>query len=149
MSKQILESIQSAISQQGQSKELTIRLNPPELGNVCIKFQENQAELTGLLEVSKLQTRTEIEQALPQIIRNLAETGVDVKKIEVVLNDNFQSYQEAQENDSSFNWQAYQNNSNPAFQDEFTDNGSFYDWLSATKGDYQITTAETSINMLV
>ena len=82
---QILESIQSSL-QQG-SRQIIIRLNPPELGEVSVKFQEQEDQITGLLEVSKLQTRYDIEQALPQIIRNLQDSGIQVRRFEVVVAD--------------------------------------------------------------
>ncbi len=83
--KQILESIHSSMSQQAAERQLTVRLNPPELGQVFIKFQERDTQITGVLEVSKAQTKWEIEQALPEITRNLAASGVQVNRIEVVL----------------------------------------------------------------
>ena len=70
-------------------------MNPPELGKVSVKFQEQGGELTGTLEVSKAQTRTEIEQVLPEIIRSLADSGVAIKRIEVVLSQNDESEQQA------------------------------------------------------
>ncbi len=80
---QIRESITSSIV--GSGKEITIRLNPPELGSVIVKFQEQGDQITGLLEVSKSQTRAEIQQALPEITRDLQELGVQVKRLEVVM----------------------------------------------------------------
>jgi flagellar hook-length control protein FliK len=78
--KQILESIHSSLSQKGQDQQITIRLNPPELGKVFIKFQEQDNQITGLLEVSKAQTRIEIQQALPQIIRSLQDSaGINIQ----------------------------------------------------------------------
>ena len=85
--KQILESIHSSMSRQGEDQQITVRLNPPELGSVVIKFQEQDNQLTGILEVSKSQTRFEIEQALPQIVRDLADSGVQIKRLEVVLSN--------------------------------------------------------------
>ena len=97
---QILESVRSSLSQQTGDKQITIQLNPPELGKVSVKFQEQDAQITGTLEVSKAQTRVEIEQALPQIIRTLAESGIEIKRFEVVLNDSEQSGQQAFKNPS-------------------------------------------------
>ncbi len=89
--KQILESIHNSISQQGAERQITVRLNPPELGKVSITFRQQDAELTGLMEVSKAQTRYEIEQTLPQIIRNLADSGIQIKRLEVMLSNEEQS----------------------------------------------------------
>ena len=92
---QILDSVRSSLSQQTGDKQITIQLHPPELGKVSVKFQEQDAQITGILEVSKAQTRLEIEQALPQIIRNLADSGVEIKRLEVVLSEDEPSQQQA------------------------------------------------------
>ena len=83
--KQILESIHSSLS--GGDRQISIRLNPPELGKVFIRFQEHDAQITGLLEVSQTQTRYQIEQALPQIIRDLQDSGIQIKRLDVVLTE--------------------------------------------------------------
>ncbi len=83
VSKQIQESIHSSLRHDQQ--QITIRLNPPELGKVSIKFHEQDGQIIGLLEVSRAQTRTEIQHALPQLIQNLAGDGVQIKRLEVLL----------------------------------------------------------------
>ncbi|HCO96992.1 MAG TPA: hypothetical protein DIU00_24145 [Phycisphaerales bacterium] len=85
--KQILESIHRSLSQEGADRQITLRLNPPELGKVFIRFQQQDSELTGLLEVSKTQTRFEIEQTLPQIIHNLADCGIQIRRLDVTLSN--------------------------------------------------------------
>lgn len=90
---QVLEAVRTSISQQTGDREITIQLHPPELGKVSVRFQEQGAEITGTLEVSKAQTRTEIEQVLPEMIRALADSGVAIKRIDVVLSQNEQSNQ--------------------------------------------------------
>ncbi len=80
---QLAESIQSSL-QQG-NKQIIIHLNPPELGKVSMRFQQDSEQISGLLEVSKPATKYEIQQALPQIIRNLSDSGIQVKRLEVVL----------------------------------------------------------------
>ena len=92
---QVLESVRSSLSQQTGDKEITIQLHPPELGKVSVKFQEQGAEITGTLEVSKAQTKTEIEQVLPEMIRSLADSGVAIKRLEVVLSQNEESNQQS------------------------------------------------------
>ncbi|MHC4242785.1 MAG: hypothetical protein ACYSU4_10305, partial [Planctomycetota bacterium] len=47
--KQIQESVRSSFSQEGPNQQITIQLNPPELGKVLIKFQEQDNQITGLL----------------------------------------------------------------------------------------------------
>ena len=93
ITEQILESIHSSLRQGDQ--QISIRLNPPELGKVLIEFKQQEHEITGLLEVSKIQTKYEVEQALPQIIQNLADCGIEIKRLEVMLSDGEQQEQQA------------------------------------------------------
>jgi flagellar hook-length control protein FliK len=58
---QIMESLHASTGR-GDS-QIVIRLNPPELGNVLVKFQQQSDQISGLLEVSSGQTKYEIEQA--------------------------------------------------------------------------------------
>jgi len=51
--------------------------------------------LMGILEVSRSQTRFEIERALPEIIRNLQDCGIQVRRFDVVLSEQGRSEQEA------------------------------------------------------
>ncbi|MBN2136612.1 MAG: flagellar hook-length control protein FliK [Sedimentisphaerales bacterium] len=83
VSEQIQESIRGSVG--GAERQITISLNPPELGKVVVRFQEQEDQLTGLLEVSKAQTRVEIQQVLPEITRNLQELGVHIRRLEVVM----------------------------------------------------------------
>lgn len=154
--KQILESINRSFTNQGGDKEITVRLNPPELGQVSIKFQEQDTELTGLLEVSKTQTRTEIEQALPQIVRNLSDSGINIKRLEVVLTTGEQAEQEAMRDNSLFNnHQQQQNFSNSGLYGGSHDISGIYEWLSNNinsdnnTGLRNALAVESSINILV
>ena len=151
--KQILESIHSSLSQQGVNQQITVRLNPPELGKVFIKFQEQDAQITGLLEVSKTQTRYEIEQALPQIIRDLADCGIQIKRLEVLLSNGEQSEQQALKDQSPQNgWAQQQDSANPGAganntpANEWLTNGNSYTGLH----EYQeMFVSDHSINMLI
>lgn len=93
ITEQIQGSIHSSLRQGDQ--QISIRLNPPELGKVIIEFKQQEQEITGLLQVSKTQTKYEVEQALPQIIQNLADCGIEIKRLEVMLSDGQQSEQQA------------------------------------------------------
>ncbi len=81
--RQIQESI--ALGVQQNSRQLVIRLDPPELGRVAIRFQEDSQGITGVLEVQKSQTRHDIQQALPEIVQQLQDSGVQIKRVEVLL----------------------------------------------------------------
>jgi flagellar hook-length control protein FliK len=154
--KQILESIHGSLTQQRADQQITVRLNPPELGKVFIKLQERDAELTGVLEVSRTQTRAEIQHALPQIIRNLADCGIHVKRFDVVLSDQGRPGHEAFGGQSpqnngpydhgSTNQNAWSDEANFAGLSEESANGGGYQnvsqWQDAFVGD-------RSINMLI
>ena len=158
INKQILESIHSSISRQSIDKQITVQLNPPELGKVVIKFQEQDSQITGHLEVSKPETRLEVEQALPQIIRNLNNSGIQIRKLDVVSTDISQSQQESQE---SFKEQLFSDDgtgqghsSNNDMGRRGSDKAGFYDWLS-NKSDKDISglgniyVGNDSINILI
>ena len=85
IAEQIAESVSGSTSRS--DGNIVVRLNPPELGTVVLKFQQQSDEVNGLLEVSKSQTKYEIEQVLPQILRSLQDGGIQIKKLEVVLMD--------------------------------------------------------------
>jgi flagellar hook-length control protein FliK len=106
---QIYESIQTSL-RQGQ-RQITIHLNPPELGRVSIKFSEDGKELMGVLDTTNPQTRAEIRQAIPEIIRSLEESGISVKRIDVTLSDlPRQSNQESlRDNTSTDMWEQFGN----------------------------------------
>ena len=130
--KQILESVQRSISQQSADRQITVRLNPPELGKVFIKFQQQGAELTGIMEVSKAQTRFEIEQSLPQIIRNLADSGIQIKRLEVMLSNEEQSGQGAHRNQSMLSDGTQQQNStNPETPENDQNTNESNEWLAS------------------
>jgi flagellar hook-length control protein FliK len=147
---------------------LTIHLNPPELGRVFIRFQQEQDQITILLEVSKPQTRREIDLALPQIMRSLQDAGVQVRRLEVSAPSGSDELQ--QQPDTGAPGQnngemsphdfAGQDDSDPdrigAAHSNTSDEESFHEWLtSAAKDHYQDESAQPlaftggSINVLI
>ena len=74
------------------NQRIVVRLNPPELGKVAVKFEEQDNDITGLLRVDKPQTRDRIQQALPEIIQNLQDCGIQIKRLEVVLTNQQDQY---------------------------------------------------------
>lgn len=85
LSRQIQESVSSSLRLE--DHQITVRLNPPELGKVSIKISEEKDQISGLLEVTKVQTKLELQQALPEIVRNLQDMGIQIKRLEVLLAD--------------------------------------------------------------
>jgi flagellar hook-length control protein FliK len=80
---QILDSMRASLGRG--DNELVVRLHPPELGTVLVRFRENGEQISGLLEVSRSDTRHEIEQVLPPVLRSLQEAGIQMEKLEVAL----------------------------------------------------------------
>ena len=85
VSDQILASLQACVTRG--DKQVLVRLDPPELGIVIVRFQEQDGSITGVLEFSKDQTREEVQQALPQVVRDLQEAGVLIRRLEAVVSD--------------------------------------------------------------
>lgn len=82
---QILDSVHASLARG--DRQVLVRLHPPELGTVLVRFQEQGRFVTGILEVGRSDTRHEIEQALPQVLRGLQDAGVQVRRFEVVMSD--------------------------------------------------------------
>lgn len=85
LDEQIRDSVTASLTRG--ERQVTIRLHPPELGSVTMRFQEQGGQVNGVLEVSHVDTRQRVEQALPQVIQSLQEAGVQVRRIEVVVSD--------------------------------------------------------------
>ena len=83
---QILDSVHASVARGG-DRQVLLRLHPPELGTVVIRFQEDGARIGATLEVSRSETRHEIEQALPQVVRGLQDAGVQIRRFDVVSSD--------------------------------------------------------------
>jgi flagellar hook-length control protein FliK len=153
---QIRESVRTSLSQGDQ--QITIRLNPPELGKVFIKFQEQDGEITGILEVSKQQTRYEVEQALPEVIRNLADSGIGIRRLEVVMTNTEQSQQENKDQSPASGqngWFGQNSSADSDTQPKNYDTNETNQWLTNTcestgftESQHTFVTDE-SINMLV
>ena len=155
ISEQIQESIHSSLNRAEQ--QITIHLNPPELGKVFIKFQEQQNQIIGLLEVSQAQTRVEIQQALPQIIQNLAGSGIHIKHIEVVL-ANEQEQQASKDPllaGGQDAWTGQQNAANPSSERNHSDWTGNNEWLinndsyTGFTQPKEILVTDNSIDMLI
>jgi flagellar hook-length control protein FliK len=156
---QIQESVRSSFSQEGQNQQITIQLNPPELGKVLIKFQEQDNQITGLLEVSKTQTRIEIEQAIPQIIRGLQDSGIQIKRLDVTLSQREQPDQGALRDSASGGlqngWAQQQYPTDPYMDRNNLNAGEVNEWLTNNNNDQNISelqeslTTDGSINMLI
>ena len=151
---QIQESINNSF--RTGSRQILIRLNPPDLGKVAIKFTEQNDEITGLLQVDKPQTRYQLQQALPEIIQNLQNSGITIKRLEVVLTG--QQEQQTLKDQSSTPGQdtfsQQQNAPNPKSQGNNTNNTTYNEPVRdidrpAEVNEAQFHLADSSINMLI
>jgi flagellar hook-length control protein FliK len=85
VSEQILEGVRTSMAQgEGQ---ISVRLQPPELGTITVRLRERGERLEGTVEVDKSDTRREIERALPEVVRGLQDAGIQVHKLDVTGGD--------------------------------------------------------------
>lgn len=103
---QILDSVRASMA--NGDRQVSIRLLPPELGTVVVRFQERGEQLTGVVEVANGDTRREVERALPQVVRSLQEAGVQVRRVEVVTADQPDNRNTGGENLPQDVWQQHQ-----------------------------------------
>jgi flagellar hook-length control protein FliK len=78
---QIIENVRQAIAN-GQ-REVTINLNPPELGRVRLRMYSEGNEIHGRLEVENPRTLTEIRHQAELLTQRLAEDGIAIRRLEV------------------------------------------------------------------
>lgn len=94
---------------QRNADRITVRLDPPDMGRIEIKFQQTNGVVVGVIEADKVQTRDEIANSVPEIIRALNDSGVAIKKVEVVLTDREQQNTERQDQTQDFTQNSNQN----------------------------------------
>jgi flagellar hook-length control protein FliK len=83
VSEQIRDSLYASLDRG--ERQVVIRLHPPELGSVLVRLHEQNEQIQGVLEVSRSDTRHEVEQALPQVLRDLQDLGVQIRKFDVTV----------------------------------------------------------------
>ena len=155
ITEKMLESVHSSTSQEAGNQQITIRLNPPELGKVLIKFEERENQITGVLEVGREQTRYEVERALPGIIQSLANNGIEIKRLEVTLTnqDQQQSFRDEFSQDGLFqHHHFFTEDNNPGKYGALgADKPNIFDgengWQDSPQQQFQFT--ENSINILI
>jgi flagellar hook-length control protein FliK len=85
VSEQILDSVRASGAQG--DRQITVRLQPPELGTITVRLREQSGHLEGVVEVGKSDTRREIERALPEVVRGLQDIGIPIRKFDVTAGD--------------------------------------------------------------
>jgi len=152
--RQIQESIHSTV-RQGEN-EITVRLNPPELGRVFIRFQQQDGDIVGLMQVTESRTRAEIQQLLPQMVQNLQDQGIGIKRIDVVPTNeqNNSAVKDQSMEPGSHNHTGGQDSTNPDTSRQTAQWTGFDQWQPAAEGytelgQIQLGTGDDSINILV
>ncbi|MBN2513833.1 MAG: flagellar hook-length control protein FliK [Sedimentisphaerales bacterium] len=79
---QILTAIPTTIA--GSAQQIRVSLSPEELGAVRITFRQQDEQIEGLIEIQNNEVRKDIEKSAPQIAAALAESGLTVRRIEIV-----------------------------------------------------------------
>lgn len=82
---QIAEAVRSGAVRTGQ--KLVIRLHPPELGQVRLALQAEGKDVRAVLEVDSPRTLVQIQRETPALIQRLSEGGVQLRRLDVNLND--------------------------------------------------------------
>jgi flagellar hook-length control protein FliK len=126
ISRQVADSIKSAIG--SNEKEITIRLNPAELGKVVIKVSGENSQISTLIETSNYQTKSQLQDAFGQVTKNLADAGITLKQFEVRSIDQSSGFESAfsQGGQSGQNGQGGQSWSEQFFQNQQLTGGGFY-----------------------
>jgi flagellar hook-length control protein FliK len=81
----VAESVQAGSARPG--RQVTVRLNPPELGSVRITFESDGDQLRGVLEVSNARTLGELQRELPALMNRLNDAGVTLRRMDLNLSD--------------------------------------------------------------
>ncbi len=83
MADQVIETLRMASRRVGD--QVTIRLNPPELGRVRVQLDRDGAGLRGVIRVESAETMRELQREAADLMQRLSTDGVQVRRIEVVL----------------------------------------------------------------
>jgi len=68
-------------------REVVIRLNPPELGTVRLRLQTDGNALRGELKVAHPETLDQIRLEAPGLFRQLADGGLQVRRLDISLDE--------------------------------------------------------------
>lgn len=68
-------------------QRVVIRLDPPELGQVRLVLRTEGRGVRGILEVENPRALAQLRSATPPMIQRLAESGVQMNRLDVVLNN--------------------------------------------------------------
>jgi len=82
---QLVESLRAGAA--GSGRQVTVYLEPPELGRVRITFRSEGKDVRGVLEVENASTRAKLEREVAPLIQRLQDAGVQLRRLDVVPSD--------------------------------------------------------------
>lgn len=86
---QVVDQVTTAIRFQAtpDMQQITVRLNPAELGRVTIDIRSDAEGIRGVVQVENTRTLADLQREAPQLIERLQEAGIRVKDLEFQMND--------------------------------------------------------------
>ena len=69
-------------------RQIVVRLNPPELGRVRLTLHADGSDVRGVLKVESPETFAELQREAGALVQRLAESGVQLRRLDVDLTDN-------------------------------------------------------------
>ena len=82
---QVVAQFRANVGRNGQ--EVEIQLNPPELGRVKVTLHAEGQDLRGELRVSSPETLSQLRLETPALVRQLADNGIQIQKLDISLDD--------------------------------------------------------------
>lgn len=116
---QLSEQIKASVS--GTSSEMTMRLNPENLGEINVKISNEAGKITVTVAAQSEITQKILQERLPLLVQNLQNTNSDVKVVNVTSSNTAYMDYMGQSNTSSQNsssGQTYHSGSNSSSETE-------------------------------
>jgi len=82
---QVVRPLQGGPARVGQ--QMIVRLNPPELGRVRLTLRAEGSDIRGVVEVENSRVLSELQRDAGQLAARLADGGVQLRRLEFVMND--------------------------------------------------------------
>ena len=80
---------------------MVVRLDPPELGRVRLTLRGGRGGIRGVIEVDNARTLAQLRDATPPMVERLAENGIQLRRLDLVLSGNAQGQASPDGSDSS------------------------------------------------
>ncbi|MFW6062251.1 MAG: flagellar hook-length control protein FliK, partial [Planctomycetota bacterium] len=83
LTQQVMRGLRVTATQLG--REVSLRLDPPELGRVHMTLQEDADGLRGVLRVERAETAEQLQRETNDLLQRLAGDGMRVRRIEIIV----------------------------------------------------------------